>query len=92
MKEDIRSRPWDPLYWRGAPAVPQAARPPAFEKHVFHTGGDEELMAQGRAYTDGACRGFLRRTRRAGWGACVTDEEGHLILGIYGTCPDSYAS
>ena len=51
-----------------------------------------DRIVQGRAYTDGACRGFWRRTRRAGWGACVVDDMGYVEWGIYGSCPDAYAS
>ena len=90
LKEEVRGRPWDSLYWRGVPAMPRTVKPPPFEEHVL--GGSTELLAQGRAYTDGACRGFLRRTRRAGLGACLTDDAGRSVCGTYGTFPDAYAS
>ena len=92
VREDLKRRPWDPLYWRGVPAVPQGAGPPQFEEHGWGECTESDRMAQGKAYTDGACRGFWRKTRRAGWGACVVDEEGRIRWGIYGTCPDCYAS
>ena len=72
--------------------MPNTEKPPAFEVHAWRSSETSELLAKGRAYTDGACRGFLRRTKRAGKGACVTNGDGHLIWGIYGTCPDAYAS
>ena len=92
VKEDMEGRPWDPLYWRGVPAVPQGEGPPPFEEHVWRQGAETERLAQGTAFTDGACRGFWRKTKRAGWGACVVDGEGNIQWGIYGTCPDAYAS
>ena len=71
--------------------MPLMGKPPPFKEHVWRVGGAADLVAQGRGYTDGACRSYLRRTRRAGWGACVTDDKGQLLWGIFGTCPDAYA-
>ena len=84
--------PWDPLWWRGVPATPTVPPAPGFEEYVLRPSTETDLIATGRTYTDGACRGFWRRTKRAGWGACVFSEEGELLWAVYGTCPDSYAS
>jgi ribonuclease HI len=84
--------PWDPLWWVGVAAVPAIAQAPDFEEYVERKDTKVNLIAQGHVYTDGACKGFFRRTRRAGWGACVLSEEGEILWGVYGTCPDAYAS
>ena len=84
--------PWDPLWWRGVPAAPTVPPAPGFEEYVLRPSTETDLIATGRTYTDGACRGFWRRTKRAGWGACVLSEEGELLWAVYGTCLDSYAS
>ena len=72
--EEIRSWyracPWDPLWWCGVAAMPFTPPEPTFEEYIVWGSTKVDLIAQGRVYTDGACKGFFRRTKRAGWG-CV---------------------
>ena len=92
MRNWFSENPWDPLWWRGVPAAPKIPRRPSFEEYVLRRSTSVELIASGRAYTDGACKGLMRRTKRAGWGACSASEEGEILWAVYGVCPDAYAS
>ena len=47
-------------------------------------------VAQGKAYSDGACRGWFRRTKRAGWGPVVCASPTSSSWSMYGPCPDVY--
>ena len=91
LREKAVGEPWNPLFFRGVPLMPRIGRPPPYVEERF-LGGTDDCVAHGRAYTDGACKGVFRRTRRAGWGFIV----GCSALGgqwsMYGTCPDAYAS
>ena len=92
LKEEFKRNPWDPLWWRGVPAMPAALPAPTFQEFVVRPSPEVDLIATGKAYTDGACKGLFRKTKRAGWGVCALNEEGEILWGAYGVCPDSYAS
>ena len=52
------------LAWDPSPAA--VGGPPPFEEHVLQFGGGADLMAQGQAFTDGACR--LAQNQEGGMG------------------------
>ena len=92
LRDWFNENPWDPLWWRGVPAVPAIPQAPTFQEYVLRRSVMVDLVARGMAHTDGACRGLLRRTKRAGWGACCVSEEGEILWAVYGVCPDASAS
>ena len=83
--------PRNPLFTRGVPLMPCTGLPPPYVA-VKPLGADDDYIAHGKAYSDGACRGVFRRTGRAGWRFIVG--QSHLCgqWSTYGTCLDAYAS
>ena len=52
---------------------------------------DDGFTFTGIGFTDGALRGRApRNARRAGWAAVLVDENGAVLHGIYGPCPDTF--
>ena len=79
--------PWDPVLWRGIPAEPAIPPALAFQEYVLRRSVLVDLIASGRAYTDEACGGLLRRAERAGRGVCCVSEEREILWAVYGVCP-----
>ena len=85
---------WDPLYRRGVPGLPRVPPPPPECEEWFGMSSPlaDGIMATGKGYTDGACKGFWRRARRAGWGICIVNELDSVEWALYGTCSDLLAT
>lgn len=53
----------------------------------------QDFSFTGDVFTDGALRGGGPvRARRSGWAAVLVSSSGHVIEGLYGTCPDAFPS
>ena len=50
-------------------------------------------FAIGECFADGALkRGSPSGARRAGWAAVLVDSDGHVVHGLYVSCPNSFPS
>ena len=81
-----------PLFQQGVPVL---VRPSKVPKHELSCCGGRQLppdfTASGYAFTDGAMRFRAPKSaRRAGWAWVVVDEQGQVIFGLYGPCPDPF--
>jgi hypothetical protein len=92
LTDQANAEPFNPLFTRGVPLLPRIGTPPEYGERLGPGDkGREGLIAQGVAFTDGACKGFFRRTKRAGWGFIVRATTSPP-WSMYGPCPDTYAS
>ena len=82
----------EPLFQHGVPILLEAPLIPQKERRSC--GGVQQppdFTATGNAFTDGAMRGRAPKyARRAGWSWVVVDDEGQVIFGLYGPCPDPF--
>ena len=86
---EANAEPYNPLFTRGVPLLPRIGEPPGYAERLGPGDkGEAGLMAQGVAYSDGACRGLFRRTKRAGWGFLVRASATSESWSMYGPCPD----
>ena len=80
------------LYQHGVPL--RMARQPPPSMVVRSCGGREwpaDFSFTGHAFTDGALRGRAPvEARRAGWACVLVDQEGKVVFGLYGPCPDAF--
>jgi len=83
---------FEPLYQHGIPLL--QPRPPAPHLVVRPCGGialPSDFTFTGQAFTDGAMRGRAPKVaRRAGWACVLVNEDGQVIAGLYGPCPDLF--
>ena len=82
----------EPLFQHGVPVLREAPAVP--HQEVRCCGGRHQpadFTATGNAFTDGAMRGRAPRSaRRAGWAWVIVDDDGQVIFGLYGPCPDPF--
>ena len=81
------------LFQHGLPLLQAAPNPPPLV--VRWCGGVEvdDPTFSGDVYSDGSVVGGCRPGyERGGWAAVKTNDQGKVIFGIYGTCPDWYPS
>ena len=83
-----------PLFEHGVPIVHEDTYETKVPTEVIRwIGGKEpaEFTFTGNGFSDGSVlHPQIIAARRAGWAAVLVDDEGHLIAGLYGTCPDRY--
>ena len=91
LRKQALDEPWNPLFTRGVPLLLVIGSPPPYVEEKF-MGAGEDHIAHGKAYTDGACKGVFRRTKRAGWGFIVRCSPMGGQWSMFGTCLDAYAS
>jgi hypothetical protein len=80
-----------PLFQHGVPWLAEPTRPP--EMVTRWCGGVvvEDPTFTGDVFSDGSLIGGCRRgDERSGWAAVTITEQGDVIFGIYGTCPDFF--
>ena len=83
-----------PLFEHGVPIVHEDTYETKVPTEVIRwIGGKEpaEFTFTGNGFSDGSVlHPQIIAARRAGWAAVLVDDKGHLIAGLYGTCPDRY--
>ena len=98
VREELRQEHWpewliqlsrrshdDPLSTMGISRKPREPVPlPKFVQWIRAAPADGALAA-GNAFTDGALRGTIPKSRREGWGHAVV-RRGQRVLGKFGTC------
>ena len=75
--------------------VPLLSSPPMVPRREVNCCGGKQMpkdfSASGNAFTDGAMKGRApKAARRAGWSWVVVDDNGCVIFGLYGPCPDPF--
>ena len=91
LAKEASARTADPLFAEGIPLRPVMPGPPAPQEHWIGSIPTDGAVASGEAYTDGALRGTLPKTRRAGW-AFVVRQAGSQVWGKFGVCSESFTT
>ena len=81
----------DPLFSEGIPRLPVMPSPPPPHESWIGTVPAAGAVAYGVAYTDGALRGTIPKSRRAGWAFTVAQDDAKL-WGKFGVCNEQYTS
>ena len=84
----------DPLFVHGVPLMlPKPAKVPFVARWCGGRDPPQDFAPTGNAFTDGALKQLAPRVaRRGGWAWVVIDDQGKVIAGMYGTCPEVHLS
>ena len=82
----------EPLFRYGIPTrLAATATPKAVTRWCGGRPPPGEFAFTGVGFTDGAVRGGPPAyARRAGWSAILVNNDGEIMRGLYGTCPDEF--
>ena len=91
LVEAANKRPKDPLFAAGLPARPSVPCAPPWLEYDVGTPPTDGALATGNVYTDGALRGLVPCTRRAGWAYIVINGD-ERTWGRYGTMGELFCT
>ena len=78
-----------PLYQHGLPTLKGTPKPPPLVTRWCGGVQVEDPTFEGDVYSDGSVIGGCRAgCERGGWAGVKVNEDGQVIFGVYGTCPD----
>ena len=81
----------DSLFNTGIPLLQEPGRPPGLVTRWCGGKVVDDPTFTGEVFSDGSVVGGCRKgDERAGWAVVKVDDEGMVIFGVYGTCPDFF--
>ena len=81
----------EPLFQHGFLELKKPAKPPRFVERWCGGVEVEGFHFHGDVFSDGSVhQGCRKGHERAGWAAVIIDDDGLVVAGICGTCPDFF--
>ena len=81
----------DPLFKTGVPVLQGTSKPPGLVTRWCGGRVTDDPTFTGDVFSDGSVVGGCRKgDERAGWAAVKADDQGKVVFGVYGTCPDFF--